>query len=413
MNAIMAAVILLILARWAAQQWLEKLNRDHATAHAAEVPEAFREFVPAESYARSIKYSLAKSKLQTLELTYDATVLIVLLFSGILPASLDWFQHRLGQSDWCMAGWLFATGAALSLTGLPWSWYYQFRLEEQFGFNTSTQKLWWMDRVKGLMLAVLIGYPLLVLLLKLAGWMGASWWVWAWATMIAFQLVMVVLAPILILPLFNKLTPLPEGSLKDRLLQLADRVKFRAKSIQVMDGSKRSRHSNAFLTGFGAFRKIVLFDTLIKQLGELELEAVLAHEAGHFRRKHIPKLLAVSAIGSFAGFYVLSLLAARDWFYTAFGFQPGAIGPALLLFVLLSGLVTFWFSPLAHAWSRKYEYEADAFAAKAIGEPAPLVSALRKLNQENLSNLAPHPVYSRFYYSHPTLVEREKALVEG
>jgi STE24 endopeptidase len=177
-----------------------------------------------------------------------------------------------------------------------------------------------------------------------------------------------------------------------------------------MDGSKRSRHSNAFFIGFGGFRKIVLFDTLIQQLAEPELEAVLAHEIGHFKKKHIPKMLAASAAGSLAGFYLVSVLAGQAWFYRAFGFEPGSIVPALLLFGLLSGVVTFWFSPLAHWWSRRYEYQADAFAAGVMKEAHSLVGALRKLNEKNLSNLTPHPIYSGFYYSHPTLLEREQAL---
>jgi STE24 endopeptidase len=224
---------------------------------------------------------------------------------------------------------------------------------------------------------------------------------------------MAVLAPVLILPLFNKFTPLPEGSLRERLLQLAERTRFRARSIQIMDGSKRSRHSNAFFTGFGGFRKIVLFDTLIQQLAEPELEAVLAHEIGHFKKKHIPKMLAATALGSLLGLYLLSWLAQQAWFYHGFGFEPGSLVPALLLFGLLSGLVTFWFSPIAHTWSRRYEYQADAFAAQVMNEAAPLIGALRKLNEKNLSNLTPHPLYSGFYYSHPTLLERERALGAG
>jgi STE24 endopeptidase len=223
---------------------------------------------------------------------------------------------------------------------------------------------------------------------------------------------MAVLAPVLILPLFNKFTPLPEGSLRARLLGLADRTRFRARSIQVMDGSKRSRHSNAFFTGFGRLRKIVLFDTLIAQLEEPELEAVLAHEIGHFKKRHIPKMLVVSAAGSLAGFYFLSVLSRQDWFYRAFGFAPGNMSPALLLFGLVAGVVTFWISPLAHWWSRRHEYEADSFAASTMQEARSLVAALRKLNVKNLSNLTPHPWYSRFYYSHPTLLERETALLK-
>ena len=276
-----------------------------------------------------------------------------------------------------------------------------------------------MDRLKGLLLAIVLGYPLLVLILKIVEWTGALWWLWAWAALLAFQFLMLVLAPVLIMPLFNKFTPLPEGSLRERLLELAKRTRFRAQSIQLMDGSKRSRHSNAFFTGFGQFRKIVLFDTLVQQLTEPELEAVLAHEIGHYKKKHIPKMLTFSAIGSLAGFYLISFLAQQDWFYRAFGFQPSAlslqpslIAPALLLFGLLAGTVTFWLSPLLHWWSRRYEYQADAFAARVMSESQSLIGALRKLNEKNLSNLTPHPWYSGFYYSHPTLLERERALVE-
>ncbi|HYV26446.1 MAG TPA: M48 family metallopeptidase, partial [Candidatus Eisenbacteria bacterium] len=251
---------------------------------------------------------------------------------------------------------------------------------------------------------------LLVLVLKLVEWTGARWWWWAWGCVLGFQLLMVVLAPILILPLFNKFTPLPEGSLHERLLSLARRTGFRAQSIQIMDGSKRSRHSNAFFTGFGRFRKIVLFDTLIQQLAGPELEAVLAHEIGHYKKKHLLKILIWSAVSSLAGFYLISILANQAWFYRAFGFEPGSIVPALLLFGLLAGVIMFWFSPLAHWWSRCYEYQADAFAATAMGEARPLIGGLRKLNEKNLSNLTPHPFYSGFYYSHPTLLEREQAL---
>jgi len=249
-----------------------------------------------------------------------------------------------------------------------------------------------------------------VLVLKVAAWAGAWWWLWDWGAVIMVQLIVSVLAPVAILPWFNQLTPLPTGSLRERLLDLARRTQFRAKSIQLMDGSKRSRHSNAFFTGFGRFRKIVLFDTLLEQLSEPELAAVVAHEIGHYRKGHVPKLLAGSALSLLAGFYLLAVLARQDWFYRAFGFERGNIAPALLLFGLLAGPAGFWLSPLAHWWSRRYEYQADAFAAQALGEAQPLISALRKLNGKNLSNLAPHPLYSRFYYSHPTLTERERAL---
>ncbi len=403
------ATLVLILAKVLTQLWLERVNRRNVLAHAKALPEAFQGLMDEPTYAKSVRYALANSRLRQIELAYDSMVLVAVLFSGLLPWGLRCFEQTLGRAPWAMAAFLFATGLVLSLPNLPLDWYDQFHIEERFGFNTTTQKLWWLDRLKGVLLGFALGYPLLWLVLELVQWTGPAWWLWAWAALLGFQLLMSVLAPVLILPLFNKFTPLPQGSLRQRLLALADRTRFRARSIQVMDGSRRSRHSNAFFTGFGSFRKIVLFDTLIQQLAEPELEAVLAHEIGHYKKKHIPKTLAASALGSLAGFCLVRLLSRQPWFYRAFGFEPGNIAPALLLLALLSGVATFWLSPLAHWWSRRHEYQADAFAAQVMGEPRSLIGALRKLNQKNLSNLTPHPLYSRFYYSHPTLLERERA----
>ncbi len=410
MDLVTSVIVGLICCRWAMQQWLEWINRRHVSRSSTRIPAGLEGVMNSATYARSVAYTLAKSRVQQFEIAWDAVVLCVALFSSVLPRGMEWFQSVFGNSTWSMAGYLFTVGLAVAMLGLPWSWHDQFVLEERFGFNNSTQRIWWMDRLKGLLLALLLGYPLIVLLLKLVEWTGPQWWVWGWGTMLVFQLLISVLAPVLILPLFNKLTPLPEGTLRERLLKMAEKTRFRAQNIQVMDGSKRSRHSNAFFTGFGKFRKIVLFDTLVEQLAEPEVEAVLAHEIGHYKRKHIPKMLAFSTASSFAGFWALSVLAKQEWFYRSFGFEVGNIAAALLLFAFLSGLVSFWFSPLMHVWSRKYEYEADAFARAATGEPAPLIEALQKLNRENLSNMNPHPAYSGFYYSHPTLVERERAL---
>jgi STE24 endopeptidase len=410
MNLVLLVVLTLILIKCAAQLLLEALNRDNVLAHAGAVPDALKEVVNEATYAKSVQYTLAKAKLRKIELIYDAAILIALLTSGVLPWAYNVFSRPFGVSALALAIFLFGLGVALSLPGLPLDWYAQFQLEERFGFNSSTQKVWWIDRLKGLVLGLVLGCPLLVLILKLMQWTGPRWWLWGWGALLGFQLLLTIVAPVLIMPLFNKFTPLPEGSLRERLLGLAQRTQFRARSIQIMDGSKRSRHSNAFFTGFGRFRKIVLFDTLVQQLAEPELEAVLAHEIGHFKKKHIPKMLFASAAGSLAGFYVLSLLMKQDWFYRAFQFEPGNVAAALLLFGLLSGLVTFWFSPLVHAWSRRYEYQADAFAAAVMNQTTSLTGALRKLSEKNLSNLTPHPVYSGFYYSHPTLLERERAL---
>ncbi|MDB6123300.1 MAG: Ste24 endopeptidase [Pedosphaera sp.] len=411
-SVVILTVLVLVVARWATQLWLDRLNQRNVLAHADAVPDAFKNSVDTATYSKSVQYTLAKSRVGQIEMTYDTAILLAVLFSGLLPWSFKLLTGWLGTSAWAMGAILFVIVVALSLPGLPFDWYGQFRLEERFGFNTTTPKLWWTDRFKALALGFALGWPLLVLILKIVEWMGTYWWLWAWGVMMLFQSVLLVLAPVVIMPLFNKFTALPEGGLRERLLALGKRTGFQAHSIQVMDGSKRSRHSNAFFTGFGRFRKIVLFDTLVQQLTELELEAVLAHEIGHYKKKHIPKMLLWSAVSSLVTFYVISVLAKQEWFYRSFGFEPSSIVPAFLLFALVAGVVTFWFSPLAHWWSRRYEYQADAYAAQTMKEPGSLIGALRKLNEKNLSNLTPHPFYSSFYYSHPTLLEREQALLK-
>ncbi len=404
------AVAFLIVARCAAQLWLERVNRRFVVGNSRGVPDAFREVMDESTFRKSTSYTLAKTSLHQIEIVVDTIILAAVLFIGWLPWFFRIFTSKSGTSPVALAAFIFVVGISLSVLDVPLSWFAQFRIEDRFGFNTTTQKTWWLDRIKGLLLAILLGYPLLILVLKLVDWMGNSWWFWAWVAMLLFQFLIMLLAPVLIMPLFNKFTPLPEGSLRDRLLKLADRTRFRARSIQVMDGSKRSRHSNAFFTGFGRFRKIVLFDTLIQQLGETELEAVLAHEIGHYKKKHLPKMLLVSAMTSLAGLYIVAWLARQEWFFGAFGFPSPAIAIALLLFGLLSGVVTFWFSPLGHWCSRRYEYQADGYSREVMNEAGSLIGALRKLNEKNLSNLTPHPIYSGFYYSHPTLLERERAL---
>lgn len=405
-----AIAAVLVLTRAAGEIALERINSRHVRAHANRVPETLAATMDAPTYARTVQYTLAKSRFHVGECLFDTAVLLAVLWTGSLP----WLWHGLSGwvsgSVWGAAGFVFLTGVGFAVLGLPLSWYAQFRLEAAFGFNRTTQRTWWLDQVKGLLLGALLLWPLLALVLKLVAWAGDWWWLWAWVVVIGFQVLLGALAPVLILPLFNKFTPLPEGPLRDRLLALAAKTRFRARSVQVMDGSKRSSHSNAFFTGLGRFRKIVLFDTLIAQLTPEELEAVLAHEIGHQRLRHIPKLLVAASAGVLLGFACLGWLSQQDWFFRGFGFTEAHPALALLLFALLSGAVTFWLSPLTNRWSRRFEFEADAFAANTIGSPQPLILALRKLSRENLSNLTPHPLYSGFHYSHPTLIERERAL---
>jgi len=416
MSPVTTIVLVLILARATGELWLSGLNRRHVRAHAKEIPTAFRGMIDEATYCRSVDYTLTKNRFGDVVTVFDAILLVGILFSGILPWAFGKSAAAFGTSVFAVAGFLFGVGIALSIVSLPFGWYAQFRLEGRFGFNTTTPATWVLDRLKGLLLAALLGFPLLALVLKLIEWTGPSWWIWAAVVVIAFQLLLMLIAPAVIMPLFNKFTPLPEGSLRERLCALASRTDFPTRSIEIMDGSKRSQHSNAFFTGFGRFRKIVLFDTLVAQLSEPELESVLAHEIGHYKLRHVIKMMAASIFGEAVGFAAVAWLARQRWFYYAFGFEhhvgfaAANVAPAMLLGGLLAGTITFWISPIIHIWSRRFEYDADAFARAAAGEAQSLIEALRKLTEKNLSNLTPHPLYSSFYYSHPTLLERERAL---
>ncbi len=410
MDWLLPSVVALIVLRFLAQQALEALNRAEVRRHAGARPAALAGVMDDATYAKSVDYTLAKSRFSSVETVWEVVVLFAVLFSGVLPWLWTKFNSLAPGAAWSGALFLVGTLVLIGLPNLPFEWWSQFRLEARFGFNKSTLKLWVMDHVKGWLLALVIGFPLAWGLLALVGWVGTYWWVWGFALLFGFQLLMIVLYPKLILPLFNKLTPLPEGDARARLLALSERTGFRAQTIEVMDGSKRSGHSNAFFTGFGRFRRIVLFDTLMAQLAQDELEAVLAHEIGHYKRGHIPKRLITVGVMQLAAFAAIAWLSQAAWFNAAFGLPAGATAPTFLLFGLLGGLVTFWFSPIGNRVSRKHEYEADAFAKNAMSSAAPLVGALRKLSQKNLSNLTPHPLYSAVYYSHPTLVERERAL---
>ncbi len=410
---VFTVVVGLIVGKLLAELVLAALNRAEVRKHAAQAPAAVAAIMDAETYKKSVEYTLAKNRFGSLSMIFDTGVLLAVLAGGILPVMFGDVGAWSPEGKWDDALFILFAGVLLSIPGLPFDWWGQFRLEERFGFNKSTPGLWIADKFKGLALVFVIGFPLLWALLSLVNWAGASWWIWGFGLMFGFQLLMLVLYPKVILPLFNKLTPLPEGELKTRLMSLSERTGFKASTIEVIDGSKRSGHSNAYFTGFGRFRRIVLFDTLIAQLTPEELEAVLAHEVGHYRCGHIPKMIAMSAATLLGSFAAIAWLARSEWFNTAFGFPAYELAPSFLLFGLLSGAVMFWFSPLGNILSRKHEYEADAFAREAMGGAGPLVGALRKLSQKNLSNLTPHPWFSGFYYSHPTLVEREAALTKA
>jgi STE24 endopeptidase len=413
MNTILVTFVCLLLLKLITSIILDSINVRHARGQSAEVPDAFKDFIDLPTYQKSIEYTDAKTRFGIFNDLYDSLILAAVLLLGVLPWLYEALSGVLGYGIWGQSAVLFVIGIVLGLPGLPFDWWGTFKLEEKFGFNKSTLKLWIVDKIKGGILGAVIGLPLLALLIFLVESAGDLWWVWGFSVFFIFQLVMVVAYPMFIMPLFNKLEPMEAGTLKDRLFALADRTGFKAQTILVIDGSKRSGHSNAFFSGFGRFRRIVLYDTLIEQMDEEELEAVLAHEIGHYKLGHIPKMIAMSAVSTLGMFALLGWLATGTWLAEAFHFEitdAGNIVPILLLFMLLSGLLTFWLSPLSSRMSRKHEYEADAFARDAMGSVAPLSRALRKLHKENLSNLTPHPIYSNFHYSHPTLLEREASM---
>lgn len=411
MNTVLLVFVLLLLANTLAELLLDLLNRRQVRRFADAIPPGLEGVMDDATYKKAVNYTLAKNKFSMIDNIFGSVVLAAVVLSGFLPWLYELFGPISERAVWADALYVIVALLLISLPSLPLEWWAQFRLEARFGFNKSTLKLWISDKVKGLAIGLVLGFPLLYLLLALVGWVGDWWWVWGFVLFFVFQLVMMVVYPMFIMPLFNKFTPLT-GELRDRLMELADRTGFKASTIQVMDGSRRSSHSNAFFTGFGRFRRIVLFDTLIEQLGQQELEAVLAHEIGHYKKGHVPKMLMMSAVMVFLAFGAIAYLARSEWFYQGFLFdqEPATIAPAFLLFGLVSGLVTFWLTPIFNVLSRKHEYEADAFARAAVGAPEPMVGALRKLSEKNLSNLTPHPLYSGFYYSHPTMLERQAAL---
>lgn len=403
----------LIMLKLVAEIYLEQLNRAHVKAKANDKAYFQPDFIDETTARKSVHYTLAKSKFSLFSNSYETLVLLLVLFSGLLPWLWSHVQGLFGDhgaTNWAQALTLLCITMILSIPSLPIEYWQQFRLEERFGFNKSTIKLWLIDKLKFLAVSIIIGLPLLWLILGFVNW--PLWWVWAFLAIVGFQIIMMVVYPNFIMPLFNKFDPLSEGTLRERLFELASRTGFAAKTILVMDGSRRSAHSNAFFAGFGKWRRIVLFDTLIEQLSEEELEAVLAHEIGHYKKGHIPKMLIGSLLLTGLGFMFLGWLSKDPWMVQIFGFsgEETYLAPLLLLFSMLAGIFTFWLTPLLSRLSRRHEYEADAFASEKLGSPEPLIQALRKLSEKNLSNLNPHPTYSNFYYSHPTLFEREKAL---
>jgi STE24 endopeptidase len=384
--------------------WLGSRNIRHVLSHRSTVPTEFAGKIPLHAHQKAADYTVAKTKFGLFMLVVNTAVLIgFTLLGGLQWLSTTLFQLT-GAGMTYQIGLLAAFAVITGLIDLPFDYYKQFVLEAKFGFNKMTLRLFLSDLAKGALIGAAIGLPLVWVILTLMDKSGDFWWLYAWLVWSGFQLLMLVLYPTVIAPLFNKFTPLQDDSLRSRIEGLMRRVGFASQGLFVMDGSKRSAHGNAYFSGFGAAKRIVFFDTLLSRLAPHEIEAVLAHELGHFKLRHIVKRIALMFAISLGFLALLGYLKTQAWFFTGLGVDPMLLtnndAMALILFMLILPVFTFLFSPLASITSRKHEFEADAFAAKYT-DAQDLVSALVKLYEDNASTLTPDPIHSAFYDSHP------------
>jgi len=384
----------------------------HVARHRDTVPPAFAATISLASHQKAADYTLTKARFGLLELAFGSAVLL----GWTLLGGLDSLNQALANSALAQWGPLATQMALVAGFGLisgaldlPFTLYSTFRIEERFGFNKMSLQLWLADLFKSTLVGMVIGLPIVALILWLMDSAGPLWWLWAWAAWMGFNLLVLVLYPTVIAPIFNKFKPLEDDSLKARVTALMQRCGFAAKGLYVMDGSKRSAHANAYFTGFGAAKRVVFYDTLLKQLSPAEVDAVLAHELGHFKHKHIIQRIVMLFAMSLAGFALIGYLSQQIWFYTGLGVRPNLGAPndalALLLFMLAVPLFSFFISPLMAQLSRQHEFQADAYAALQT-DGRDLASALLKLYQDNASTLTPDPVFVKFYYSHPPASER-------
>ncbi len=403
------AFSLLLMAVTATQLWLLSRQTRHVNQHRAAVPSAFAQTIPLAAHQKAADYTLAKGRLSLVEVTWQAALVLGWTLLGGLNSLNQWLLNILSAGLWQQLALVGAFALVGGLLDAPLAWYRTFRLEEHHGFNRTVLKDWLLDGLKGGVVATVIGLPIVALVLSLMASAGALWWLWAWGCFMAFNVLLMVIYPTLIAPLFNSFKPLEDNVLKDRVTQLMARCGFKAKGLFVMDGSRRSAHANAYFTGLGAAKRVVFYDTLLAQLSPDEVDAVLAHELGHFHHRHIRQRMVTMAVLALGGFAMLGWLSGQSWFYLGLGVEPNLQGSsdalALLLFMLVVPLLTFYLSPLMAVKSRRDEFEADQFAASKADGSA-LRSALLKLHQDNATTLTPDPWFVWFYYSHPPASER-------
>jgi STE24 endopeptidase len=396
--------------------WLASRQIRHVAHHRNSVPDKFAATVTLAAHQKAADYTVAKTRFGLLELALGAAVLLGWTLLGGLDALNGWILHVMGPGMAQQIALLVAFVVIGGLIDLPLTWYQTFVIEARFGFNKMTLRLWLADLFKSSLVGALLGIPIVALILWLMGAAGSRWWLWAWAVWMGFNLLLLMVYPTFIAPLFNKFKPLDDEVLKRRVTALMHRCGFAAKGLFVMDGSKRSAHANAYFTGFGAAKRVVFYDTLLAKLSPGEVDAVLAHELGHFKHRHIIKRIVSMFALSLAGFALLGWFSTQGWFYTGLGTHPSlfAVAPndalALLLFMLAAPVVGVFVSPLFARISRKHEFEADSYAV-AQTSGADLSTALLKLYEDNASTLTPDPVYVKFYYSHPPAFERLTRMV--
>jgi STE24 endopeptidase len=388
-----------------AKLWLARRHLLHIAAHRTNVPDAFHEKITLTDHQKAADYTSAKTLFGMLSAMFDAALLLLFTLAGGIQLIADicngWFSSHIVQGIATIAAVLLLS----SLLEAPLNIYRTFVIEARFGFNKMTFTLYVIDALKSLMLGAILGLPLLFGVLWLMERMGSYWWLYVWLVWVLFNLLILFIYPTFIAPLFNKFTPMQDEAMKARIEALLGKCGFTASGLFVMDGSKRSAHGNAYFTGFGKTKRIVFFDTLLERLSGSEIEAVLAHELGHFKRRHVIKRIAMTFAMSLGFLWALGLLMQTSWFYQGLGVSTPSTALALLLFFMILPVFSFLLNPLMSAYSRKHEFEADAYAAKQTAAPD-LVNALVKLYQDNASTLTPDPLFSAFYDSHPPAMVR-------
>jgi STE24 endopeptidase len=382
------------------QFWLSARQKSHVAANREQVPQAFRDRVTLSAHQKAADYTIEKSKLGDIDGGVGMLFLLLLTLGGGISLVFDfWSTFELSpiKADLLSVASIFLL---MTIVEIPFSLYQTFVVEDKYGFNKNTLPQFAKDQMISMGLTLGIGLPILALILWVMDSIGSLWWLYAWAIIMSFSLLMSWLFPTLIAPLFNKFTPMQDGSLKDRIKSLLERCGFNSQGIFIMDGSRRSGHGNAYFTGLGNNKRIVFFDTLVNSLDEEELEAVLAHELGHFKCKHVIKMLVASSVMTLISFAVLGWLITQDWFFDGLGVDTHSNAAALLLFMLVSPVFTTFMQPISAFFQRKFEFEADEFATRHA-QGRKMISGLVKLYEENASTLTPDPIYSAFHYSHP------------